>query len=122
MTETTTDKITRKGTPPIKVYANPDEKRDIQELAKAHGLSNSEYLRNVGLGIPIVNILDKAKIADLAKLNADQGRLGGLLKLWLTNDEKLARYDQAKLINTIGKALDSIYENQQLLLEKVKKL
>jgi hypothetical protein len=35
--------------------------------------------------MPIKSILDQNSIADLAKVNADQGRLGGLLKLWLTN-------------------------------------
>lgn len=115
-------KKTRKETPPIKVCVNPDEKKDIQNLAKAHGLSTSEYLRNVGLGIPVVSVLDKEKIGDLAKLNADQGRLGGLLKLWLTNDEKLARFDQQKLVGTIEKALETIYENQKILLDKVQKL
>jgi hypothetical protein len=38
---------------------------------------------------PIKGVLNQALIIQLAKINADRGRLGGLLKLWLSNDEKL---------------------------------
>jgi hypothetical protein len=69
-------------------------------------MSTSAYLRQVGLGMPIKSILDQNSIVDLAKVNADQGRLCGLLKLWLTNDEKLKPYDQAKLSMNIIKLLE----------------
>jgi hypothetical protein len=81
-------------------------------------MSNSAYLRQVGLGMPIKSILDQNSIADLAKVNADQGRLGGLLKLWLTNDEKLKLYDRAKLSMNIIKLLEEIKRLQSLLFEK----
>ena len=81
-------------------------------------MSNSAYLRQVGLGMPIKSILDQNSIADLAKVNADQGRLGGLLKLWLTNDAKLKPYDRAKLSVNIIKLLEEIKRLQALLFEK----
>ena len=68
--------------------------------------------------MPIKSILDQNSIADLAKVNADQGRLGGLLKLWLTNDEKLKSYDRAKLSTNIIKLLGEIKRLQALLFEK----
>lgn len=46
-------------------------------------MSRSEFIRNAALGITPRSQLDRKNIADLAKLNADMGRLGGLLKLWL---------------------------------------
>ena len=55
----------------------------IQERARVAGLSVSAYLRASGLGHPIRSVLDYDAVRDLAKVNADQGRLGGLLKLWL---------------------------------------
>jgi hypothetical protein len=109
---------TRKGSTPIYVWVTPTEKQIIHANAKACGMSNSEYLRQVGLGMPIKSILDQNSIADLAKVNADQGRLGGLLKLWLTNDEKLKLYDRAKLNMNIIKLLEEIKRLQALLFEK----
>ena len=81
-------------------------------------MSTSAYLRQVGLGMPIKSILDQNSIADLAKVNADQGRLGGLLKLWLTVDAKLKPYDRAKLSTNITKLLGEIKRLQDLLFEK----
>ena len=81
-------------------------------------MSTSAYLRQVGLGMPIKSILDQNSIADLAKVNADQGRLGGLLKLWLTDDEKLKPYDRVKLSTNITKLLEEIKRLQALLFEK----
>jgi hypothetical protein len=68
--------------------------------------------------MPIKSILDQNSIADLAKVNADHGRLGGLLKLWLTNDEKLKPYDRVKLSTNITKLLGEIKRLQALLFEK----
>jgi hypothetical protein len=45
----------------------------------------SAYLRTAGLCHPIRSTFDHAAVMELAKVNGDQGRLGGLLKLWLTD-------------------------------------
>jgi hypothetical protein len=47
------------------------------------GLSFSDYLRTLGVGHSPKSIFDQDAILALVKLHADQGRLGGLLKLWL---------------------------------------
>ncbi|MCG7556061.1 MULTISPECIES: plasmid mobilization protein [Pseudoalteromonas] len=112
----------RAGETPINVYVSADEKLDITNRAKAHNLSASAYLKRIGLGYPITTTLDHQAVADLAKLNADQGRLGGLLKLWLTNDEKLSMYDKDKLPKTIEELLQKIYSIQEVLYDKVSKL
>ena len=57
-------------------------------------------------------ILDYQRVDDLARINGDLGRLGGLLKLWLTNDEKLAIYGRPQIQQTILGVLDAIQENQ----------
>ncbi|MCX7114282.1 MAG: hypothetical protein NTX45_30280 [Proteobacteria bacterium] len=77
-------------------------------------MSISEYLRQVVFWMPIKSIIYHQSIADLAKVNADQGRLGGLLKLWLTNNEKLKSYDRAKLSMNIIKLLEEIKRLQAL--------
>ncbi len=109
---------TRKGNTPIKVWVTPSEKRTIDDNAKACAMSTSAYLRQVGMGMPIKSVLDHQCIADLAKVNADQGRLGGLLKLWLTNDAKLKRYDRARLNMNILKLLEEIRRLQAVLYAK----
>ena len=70
---------------PMKVFVTDDERSRIEERAKATGLSISTYLRTAGLGHPIKSVIDHAAVMDLAKVNGDQGRLGGLLKLWLVD-------------------------------------
>ena len=109
---------TRKGNTPLKVWVTPDEQKIIQAQAKACGMSTSAFLRPVGIGMPIKCVLDQRSIADLAKVNADQGRLGGLHKLWLTNDKKLNPHNRAKLTANIIKLLNEIKKLQTLLYEK----
>jgi hypothetical protein len=49
---------TRKGSPPIKVYCLPEERRQIETNANTAGLSLSAYLVNVGIGYQIRGIVD----------------------------------------------------------------
>jgi hypothetical protein len=113
---------TRKGNNPIKVWVLPQEKQEIEANARTHGLSVSSFLRRIGLGLPIKSVLDQQAIIELAKANGDLGRLGGLLKMWLTNDEKLDRFEPEQVNQTILGVLDKIIEIQSLLLEKAKKV
>ena len=112
----------RKGHTPINVWVTPTEKAMIQQNAKQHALSTSAFLRNVGLGMQVTGVLDQQLVLDLAKLNGDQGRLGGLLKLWLSDDRKLAHFDQAQVIATIEGVLHKINQMQDQLLNRVQEL
>ena len=69
---------------PLKVFVSERERADIETRAAATGLSVSAYLRNLGLGFQPHSTLDHEAILALLKVNADQGRLGGLFKLWLS--------------------------------------
>jgi hypothetical protein len=71
---------------PLRVVVSAEERALIETRAAATGLSVSAYLRNLGLGFKPHSTLDHAAVLALAKVNADQGRLGGLLKLWLSRD------------------------------------
>lgn len=108
---------TRKGSPPIKVYCLPAEKAEIAAMARASGNSLSNYLRLVGQGYRVYSKLDYAYVRELAKINGDLGRLGGLLKLWLTDDVKLAAYDPTNLGKTIVGTLAEIQANQAAIRE-----
>lgn len=113
---------TRKETVPIKVYVTPQEKDQIISNANLYSLSASNYLRNLGLGFSVTPTIDQEAVSALAKLNADQGRLGGLLKMFLSNDEKLRKFNEANLIQGIEECLNQIYSIQETLYYKVSKL
>jgi len=69
---------------PLKVFVSERERAEVETRAAATGLSVSAYLRNLGLGFQPHSTLDHEAILALLKVNADQGRLGGLFKLWLS--------------------------------------
>lgn len=94
----------------------------IDQNAKNVGLSTSTYLRNIGIGIEVKGILDQKAVGDMAKVNADLGRLGGLLKMWLSNDERLAMFNQEQVKASILEALGKIKTAQDELLKTVKRL
>jgi hypothetical protein len=115
-------RATRKGSAPIKVWCLPEERRAIAAVAGVAGLSLSAYLRKVGMGYEIRSVIDQERIIELAKINADQGRLGGLLKLWLTNDEKLAGRDPEQMRQIIHRVIERILDTQAALLDAAKKV
>ncbi|MGP7733730.1 conjugal transfer transcriptional regulator TraJ [Oceanimonas smirnovii] len=103
------NKTTRKSCTPIKVYCLPEERAVIEENARRAGLSASTYLREVGQGYQIKGVTDAEQVRELVRVNGDLGRLGGLLKLWLMNDAKVAAFGP----NTILALLQRIETNQE---------
>jgi hypothetical protein len=67
---------------PLKVFVSDRERAEVETRAAATGLSVSAYLRNLGLGFQPHSTLDQKAILALLKVNGDQGRLGGLFKVW----------------------------------------
>jgi hypothetical protein len=106
---------TRKRGRHLRVPVLPDEEAVIKRQAAAAGLSVAAYLRNVGMGYQIKGVLDHRRVDDLARINGDLGRLGGLLKLWLTNDKKLRQFGAAQMRQTITAVLNKISQNQDAL-------
>lgn len=104
----------RKRKQHLRVPVFPEEKEAIEFHAKSAGMSVAKYLREIGQSYRLHSIVDYEKVADLAKINADLGRLGGLLKWWLTDDERTAHFGE----QTILALLDRI-ENTRLILENV---
>lgn len=99
----------------LRVPVFPEEKAAIKRQADAAGLSVAAYLRNVGLGYEIHGVLDYRCVDDLARANGDLGRLGGLLKLWLTNDERIMQFRPVKMRAIILQVLAKIERNQDEL-------
>ncbi len=96
-------KDTRKGNSPIKVYCLPEEKAQIEANAKAAGMSLSSYLLVIGQGYKIQGVVDFEQVKELAKINGDLGRLGGLLKLWLSHDPRTRHIDAATMRAVLAK-------------------
>lgn len=94
------------------------EAKCIKENAKNAGLTTAEYLRRLGMGYQIRGVIDERAILSLTKMNADLGRLGGLLKLWLSNDERL----KAIPANTLIEILNRIKQTQKAMLDVINKL
>ena len=108
----------RKDYPPIKVYCFPDEKQTIEQQAASTGLKKSPYLLRVGMGYPIRSIVDHHQVEELVKINGDLGRLGGLLKLWLSKETPVAGIE-ARTVRETLKKIDATQDQMVHLMSKV---
>ena len=108
----------RKDSPPIKVYCFPDERETIEQQARSTGLSKSSYLLRVGMGYPIRSIVDHHHVEELVKINGDLGRLGGLLKLWLSNEKSVGGIDARTIRETLTK-IDRTQDEMVALMHRV---
>jgi hypothetical protein len=99
----------------LQVYVNKAERDAITARAKLSGMSLSNYLRSAAVGAPIKSALDLEAVSTLAKVNGDQGRLGGLLKMYLQDqapDRKAAERLLAE-IEALQSALRAIVRTVQ---------
>ncbi|WP_068806139.1 conjugal transfer transcriptional regulator TraJ [Thauera phenolivorans] len=94
---------TRKDCSPLKVYCRPDERERIEANARDAGMSVARFLREVGQGYRVRGIVDFEQVRELARINGDLGRLGGLLKLWLTHDVRTAKFGEATVRALLGR-------------------
>ncbi|TKW64652.1 MAG: conjugal transfer transcriptional regulator TraJ [Paracoccus denitrificans] len=114
------EKPARRQRTHIKIWCDPEEKAKIEALAASVGESASSYLRLVGLGYQPRSIIDREQARELVRINGDLGRLGGLLKLWLTDDEKLDEFKPMRMTRIIRGVLEKIEANQEELRAIVK--
>lgn len=96
----------------LRAYITKTEYGEIAASSAKAGLSLSEFVRRVCLGNRIISLEDQQARRELLKVNADLGRLGGLLKQTLSQGHK----------ETIYGLLHKIDQVQALLKEKVKEL
>lgn len=113
---------TRKHGKHLRVPVLPDEETLIKENAARASLTVAEYLRRLSLGHVIKGTIDSENVLKLVKINADQGRLGGLLKLWLTDDPKLALANITWTPGVVRALLKRIEANQDEMLRLVQSL
>lgn len=103
---------------PLKIWALPAESVAIKANAAKAGLPVSAYLRTLGLNHTPKTILDADAVMELAKVNGDLGRLGGLLKMLLTNDERMKSLGK----DQVNAMLEEIRNTQALLFETARKV
>lgn len=92
----------------IKVYVTPEEKARIVANAAACGKSVSAYVRVLATGHTPTPRADLSGLAEVFRMHADLGRIGGLLKMLLTNDERLNDMGRDMAVATIDGALVDI--------------
>lgn len=112
-------KATRRSRPPIKVYCLDEERAAIEANAMAAGLSTSALLRRVGAGHVVQNRIDTRQVRELAKLGADMGRVGGLLKAMLTNEERFVGVSGQQLQQFTTTAINELLETQTKIREGI---
>jgi hypothetical protein len=106
---------------PLRVYVSPAERQRVEALARDCNLVPSAYLRSVGLGYQPRSSFDRKAVQQLAKLHADQGRLGGLLKLWLS--EKRGEGAPVKSVRSLLEQIESLQmEIAKLVMEEARRL
>ena len=96
----------------VKFRATAEEADAIAAQARTVGMSVGAYSRAVGAGYQPRAVVDQDRIDTMLKVNGDLGRLGGLLKLWLSDDAKLRQFDRGQVRQAILAALRRIDENQ----------
>ena len=108
----------KRGKIAIRVYCTMDERRTIKSNAGKYKKSLSQYLRTLGMGMVFTHSIDNVEqVKTLARINADLGRLGGLLKALLTNDERVRGRSGEELAALTRKTLEKIGKNQTQMHE-----
>ena len=110
---------TRRESTPVKVWVTPEEKTQIAEKAAAHSMSASRYLRALGLALPIQSTVDQRAVLDLVKINADLGRLGGLIKMWLMSDRSFESQSGQAMQRKLDRTLNEIGALQKKMKERI---
>ena len=97
---------------PLRVTVTPDEKRVIEAKAQDAGLSVASYLRAAALGRQVRSVLDHQAVGALVKVAGDQGRLGGLLKLWLVDQpgKGAPELEVRRLLDRLGELQGTVAE------------
>ncbi|ADP99965.1 MULTISPECIES: conjugal transfer transcriptional regulator TraJ [Gammaproteobacteria] len=102
----------------LRVPVFDDEKEAIEAQAARAGMSVARYLREVGQGYQIKGVVDYEQVRELARINGDLGRLGGLLKLWLTDDVRTAQFGQSTILAVLSK-IEATQEEMGKVMTKV---
>lgn len=105
-------KARRRRARDLRVPVFDEEGEAIEAQARAVGMTIAAYLRALGLGYQPRATVDRDQVVNMLRVNGDLGRLGGLLKLWLSDDAKLREFDAGQVQQAVRTALKRIEQNQ----------
>ncbi|MFA5170258.1 MAG: hypothetical protein WC426_01735 [Sulfuriferula sp.] len=114
----------RNKTKLIQVRATPEEKAKLKSRAMAFGISVGELCRRAIFGAKLKSKTDQDAILELAATRADLGRLGGLLKGWLSGSFSQGapavqtHADVVGLLRQIEVAQKEVYAAAKRLMDK----
>jgi len=103
----------------IGVKCTQSEYEAIKDKASMYGMKPSTYMRNLSLNYPLTSRVDAMAFLELGKCRGDLGRLGGLLKMWLTNKNRRAglnEMDVKALLEKIEMKQDEVVACTQKLV------
>lgn len=108
MTQANDDKSNR--TERITVRFTKEEKQIIDDLADSVSVAPSAYLRAAGLNQRITSMVDLETMRQMRKASTDMARIGNLLKMLMTNKEKVKGHESnvQKLIADFEEAKNEI--------------
>ena len=90
------------------------EGRDRRESGRPL-VERIELLAPARLAMPLQSTIDQRAILDLAKINADLGRFGGLIKMWLTTNADF----ESLSAQGLQRKLESTLSDVRLLQKKM---
>lgn len=96
----------------IRARVTEHEYNQIKLKAHNMGLPLSAYIRNISMNYPIKSVADQNALNALINTKADLGRVGGLLKMALTNNTPLGNRNT----HEIEQLLEEIEDKAQKLL------
>jgi hypothetical protein len=70
----------------FRVAVHGEEKEIILKKVKEAGLTIGSYFRQLSFNSVLYSCVDYDKVNELARMNGDLGRLGGLFKLYLSRN------------------------------------
>ena len=79
-------------------------------------------MRNVSMGYRVPSNINAEQARELVRLKGDMGRLGGLLKLLLSNEERFDGMTGERLQFETLKLLNEILENQKQIRQAIREL
>ncbi len=107
----------------ICIRLSSKEKELLELQTKKANMNLSQYLRSLGLNYPIESKTDYMAIEKLNNAAGDLGRLGGLFKMWLSNNKHNQRVMLGEYsYDEVGQLVDEILEQKAELMKIAKSL
>lgn len=110
------DPLKKKRKARLYAHVTEDERQEVEDLAQQARLKVSSLIRRLVLGRQLPDVHRHEAVIELVKINADQARLGNLLRMAIDDPE----FVSAEI--TLEDLFATIRETQDILKAKIKEL